>query len=83
VQHAQEDEAGTDHDDKVGKVASEPLTTDPLPWFSTPTSTIFCWPMRGRITQKPDLNKLGLGLTTVALIEPLQVPPRYNGALIG
>jgi putative SOS response-associated peptidase YedK len=36
--------------------------------------------MCGRITQKSNPNKLGLGLTTVTLIEPLQVPPRYNGA---
>jgi putative SOS response-associated peptidase YedK len=37
--------------------------------------------MCGRITQKSDPNRLGLGLTTVSLIEPLQAPPaRYNGA---
>jgi putative SOS response-associated peptidase YedK len=34
--------------------------------------------MCGRITQKSDLTRLGLGLTTMTLIEPL--PPRYNGA---
>jgi putative SOS response-associated peptidase YedK len=37
--------------------------------------------MCGRITQKSDPNRLGLGLTTVTLIEPLySLPPRYNGA---
>jgi putative SOS response-associated peptidase YedK len=36
--------------------------------------------MCGRITQKSDPNRLGLGLTTTNLIEPLQTPPRYNGA---
>jgi putative SOS response-associated peptidase YedK len=36
--------------------------------------------MCGRITQKSDPQKLGLGLTTVTLIEPLQTLPRYNGA---
>jgi putative SOS response-associated peptidase YedK len=37
--------------------------------------------MCGRITQKSDPNRLGLGLTTVSLIEPLQAQrPRYNGA---
>ena len=36
--------------------------------------------MCGRITQKSNPNRLGLGLTTVTLIEPLTVPPRYNGA---
>ena len=37
--------------------------------------------MCGRITQKSDPSRLGLGLTTVSLIEPLQAPPpRYNGA---
>ena len=34
--------------------------------------------MCGRITQKSDLTRLGLGLTTMTLIDPL--PPRYNGA---
>jgi len=34
--------------------------------------------MCGRITQKSDLTRLGLGLITMTLIEPL--PPRYNGA---
>jgi putative SOS response-associated peptidase YedK len=36
--------------------------------------------MCGRITQKSNPQKLGLGLTTVTLIEPLQTPARYNGA---
>jgi putative SOS response-associated peptidase YedK len=36
--------------------------------------------MCGRVTQKSDPNKLGLGLTTVDLVEPLQAAPRYNGA---
>jgi putative SOS response-associated peptidase YedK len=36
--------------------------------------------MCGRITQKSKAGRLGLGLTTVTLIEPLQAPPRYNGA---
>ena len=36
--------------------------------------------MCGRITQKSNPQRLGLGLTTVTLIEPLQAPPRYNGA---
>jgi putative SOS response-associated peptidase YedK len=36
--------------------------------------------MCGRITQKSDPQRLGLGLTIVTLIEPLQAPPRYNGA---
>jgi putative SOS response-associated peptidase YedK len=36
--------------------------------------------MCGRITQKSDPNRLGLGLTTATLIEPLWPPPRYNGA---
>jgi putative SOS response-associated peptidase YedK len=36
--------------------------------------------MCGRITQKSNPNRLGLGLTTVTLVEPLQLPPRYNGA---
>lgn len=34
--------------------------------------------MCGRITQKSDLTRLGLGVTTVTLVDPL--PPRYNGA---
>jgi putative SOS response-associated peptidase YedK len=34
--------------------------------------------MCGRITQKSDLTRLGLELTTMTLIDPL--PPRYNGA---
>jgi putative SOS response-associated peptidase YedK len=36
--------------------------------------------MCGRITQKSDPQRLGLGLTTTNLIERLQAPPRYNGA---
>lgn len=36
--------------------------------------------MCGRITQKSNPHKLGLGLTTVSLVEPLQAPPRYNGS---
>jgi putative SOS response-associated peptidase YedK len=36
--------------------------------------------MCGRITQKSNPQKLGLGLTTVTLIEPLQTQARYNGA---
>jgi putative SOS response-associated peptidase YedK len=36
--------------------------------------------MCGRITQKSNPQKLGLGLTTVTLIEPLQTMLRYNGA---
>jgi len=36
--------------------------------------------MCGRITQKSDSQRLGLGLTRTNLIEPLQAPPRYNGA---
>ena len=36
--------------------------------------------MCGRITQKSNPRRLGLGLTTVSLIEPLQAPPRYNGS---
>jgi putative SOS response-associated peptidase YedK len=35
--------------------------------------------MCGRITQKSNLAQLGLGLTTVTLVEPLH-EPRYNGA---
>jgi putative SOS response-associated peptidase YedK len=34
--------------------------------------------MCGRITQKSPPNQLGLGI--VSLIEPLHVPPRYNGS---
>jgi putative SOS response-associated peptidase YedK len=36
--------------------------------------------MCGRITQKSNPQKLGLGLTTLTLVEPLQAPSRYNGA---
>ena len=37
--------------------------------------------MCGRITQKSSPNRLGLGLTTVNLVEPLYtLPPKYNGA---
>jgi putative SOS response-associated peptidase YedK len=37
--------------------------------------------MCGRITQKSDPNRLGLGLTTVNLIEPLYAfSPKYNGS---
>jgi putative SOS response-associated peptidase YedK len=37
--------------------------------------------MCGRITQKSNPNRLGLGLKTVNLVEPLySLPPRYNGA---
>jgi putative SOS response-associated peptidase YedK len=37
--------------------------------------------MCGRITQKSGLNRLGLGLVTVNLVEPLYtLPPKYNGA---
>jgi putative SOS response-associated peptidase YedK len=36
--------------------------------------------MCGRITQKSNPRRLGLGLTTVSLVEPLEAPPRYNGA---
>jgi len=37
--------------------------------------------MCGRITQKSSPNRLGLGLTTVNLVEPLcSLPPKYNGA---
>jgi putative SOS response-associated peptidase YedK len=37
--------------------------------------------MCGRITQKSGPNRLGLGLVTVNLVEPLYtLPPRYNGA---
>jgi len=36
--------------------------------------------MCGRITQKSNPQGLGLGLTTTTLVEPLQAPPRYNGA---
>jgi len=36
--------------------------------------------MCGRITQKSNPQRLGLGLTTTTLVEPLQAPPRYNGA---
>jgi len=36
--------------------------------------------MCGRITQKSDPRRLGLGLTTTTLVEPLTVPPRYNGS---
>jgi putative SOS response-associated peptidase YedK len=37
--------------------------------------------MCGRITQKNSPRRLGLGLVTVNLIEPLYAPPpRYNGA---
>jgi putative SOS response-associated peptidase YedK len=37
--------------------------------------------MCGRITQKSSPNCLGLGLTTVNLVEPLYtLPPKYNGA---
>jgi len=36
--------------------------------------------MCGRITQKSSPNRLGLGLTTVNLVEPLySLPPKYNG----
>src|SRR5262245_20768692 len=34
--------------------------------------------MCGRITQKSNPNKLGLGVTAVTLIESLWAPPRYN-----
>jgi putative SOS response-associated peptidase YedK len=37
--------------------------------------------MCGRITQKSSPNRLGLGLTSVNLVEPLYtLPPKYNGA---
>lgn len=36
--------------------------------------------MCGRITQKSDLTRLGLGLTTVTFVAPLPSAPRYNGA---
>src|SRR5262249_583983 len=37
--------------------------------------------MCGRITQKSNPNRLGLGLVTVNLVEPLHsLPPKYNGA---
>jgi putative SOS response-associated peptidase YedK len=37
--------------------------------------------MCGRITQKSSPRRLGLGLTTVNLVEPLYaLPPKYNGA---
>jgi putative SOS response-associated peptidase YedK len=37
--------------------------------------------MCGRITQKSSLKRLGLGLTTIDLVEPLYTHvPRYNGA---
>jgi putative SOS response-associated peptidase YedK len=36
--------------------------------------------MCGRITQKSNPQKLGLGLTTVTLVEPLQAPSHYNAA---
>jgi putative SOS response-associated peptidase YedK len=37
--------------------------------------------MCGRVTQKSSPNRLGLGLTTVNLVEPLySLPPKYNGA---
>jgi len=37
--------------------------------------------MCGRITQKSNPNRLGLGLVTVNLVEPLySLPPKYNGA---
>ena len=37
--------------------------------------------MCGRITQKSNPNRLGLGLVTVYLVEPLySLPPKYNGA---
>ena len=37
--------------------------------------------MCGRITQKSSPRRLGLGLVTVNLIEPLYAPPpKYNGA---
>jgi putative SOS response-associated peptidase YedK len=37
--------------------------------------------MCGRITQKSNPNRLGLGLVTVNLVEPLDTPvPKYNGA---
>src|SRR5262245_23358401 len=36
--------------------------------------------MSGRVTQNSDPSKLGLGLTTVNLVEPLQALPTYNGA---
>jgi putative SOS response-associated peptidase YedK len=37
--------------------------------------------MCGRITQKSNPRRLGLGLATVDLVEPLyNLPPKYNGA---
>lgn len=36
--------------------------------------------MCGRITQKSNPHRLGLGLTTVSLVEPLEAPPHYNGS---
>jgi putative SOS response-associated peptidase YedK len=36
--------------------------------------------MCGRITRKSSPGKLGLGLTTVSLLEPLRFAPRFNGA---
>src|SRR5262245_22601556 len=54
----------------------------PIHWLTGPgTPTLHAVAKCGRITQKSNANRLGLGLTTVTLIEPLQLPPvRYNGA---
>src|SRR5690606_20600275 len=36
--------------------------------------------MCGRITQKSNPHRLGLGLATVSLVDPLEALPRYNGS---
>jgi hypothetical protein len=50
--------------------------------FAVPADLQGCSPsaMCGRITQKSNAQKLGLGLATVSLIERLQAPPRFYGA---
>ena len=54
--------------------ASRPSIIDLGPSYPQPYLAIMC----GRITQKSPPNQLGLQI--VSLIEPLHVPPRYNGA---
>src|SRR5690242_11625327 len=56
-------------------------TALPLRFFKKPRAGVTSAFMCGRVTQKSNPNRLGLGLTTVNLVEPLYgLPPKYNGA---
>jgi putative SOS response-associated peptidase YedK len=49
--------------------------------LQNPVTARYMSPMCGRITQKSNPNRLGLGLTTVNLVEPLYaLPAKYNGS---